>query len=159
MSAAYRNAVAPEVYDAVLGAVLTAIKRLDLRYTYGAPEEGGRYGADGRSRGRCLARLAVVCSWLIFYYAVSTTWGLFCIMVYFVLRFFCFACHVGCVPRGETESLDDLIPCPNPNHCPDSIYTSPQASSLLWIGLVHPEKSAATLTTANPESKPGLRTS
>lgn len=34
--------VAPEVYDAVLGAVLTAIKRLDLRYTYGNPEEGGR---------------------------------------------------------------------------------------------------------------------
>lgn len=42
MSAAYRDVVAPEVYDAVLGAVLTAIKRLDLRYTYGTPEEGGR---------------------------------------------------------------------------------------------------------------------
>eukprot|EP00903_Cladosiphon_okamuranus_P011333 g10683.t1 len=40
--AAYRDVVAPEVYDAVLGAVLTAIKRLDLRYTYGTPEEGGR---------------------------------------------------------------------------------------------------------------------
>ena len=42
VSAAYRDAVAPEVYDAVLGAVLTAIKRLDLRYTYATPEEGGR---------------------------------------------------------------------------------------------------------------------
>lgn len=42
VSVTYRDAVAPEVYDAVLGAVLTAIKRLDLRYTYGTPEEGGR---------------------------------------------------------------------------------------------------------------------
>lgn len=46
VSAAYRDAVAPEVYDAVLGAVLTAIKRLDLRYTYGTPEEGGRCVTD-----------------------------------------------------------------------------------------------------------------
>ncbi|CAM9233124.1 unnamed protein product [Ectocarpus fasciculatus] len=38
----YRDAIAPEVYDAVLGAMLTAVKRLDLRYTYGTPEEGGR---------------------------------------------------------------------------------------------------------------------
>lgn len=42
MSVVYRDVVAPEVYDAVLGAVLTAVKRLDLRYTYGSPEEGGR---------------------------------------------------------------------------------------------------------------------
>eukprot|EP00752_Nemacystus_decipiens_P003549 g3275.t1 len=42
VSGAYRDAVAPEVYDAVLGAVLTAVKRLDLRYTYGTPGEGGR---------------------------------------------------------------------------------------------------------------------
>lgn len=42
MSMVYKDAVTPEVYDAVLGSVLTAIKRLDLRYTYGTPEEGGR---------------------------------------------------------------------------------------------------------------------
>lgn len=46
MSVAYRDVVAPEVYDAVLGAVLTAIKRLDLRYTYGTPEDGGRCEID-----------------------------------------------------------------------------------------------------------------
>lgn len=38
----YREGVAPDVYDAVLGAVLTAVKRLDLRYTYDTPEGGGR---------------------------------------------------------------------------------------------------------------------
>lgn len=38
----YRERVAPDVYDAVLGAVLTAVKRLDLRYTYDTPEGGGR---------------------------------------------------------------------------------------------------------------------
>lgn len=46
MWVAYRDTVAPEVYDAVLGAVLTAIKRLDLRYTHGTPEEGGRCETD-----------------------------------------------------------------------------------------------------------------
>ena len=38
----YRERVAPDVYDAVLGAVLTAVKRLDLRYTYDTPGGGGR---------------------------------------------------------------------------------------------------------------------
>lgn len=42
VSVVYWDVVAPEVYDAVLGSVLTAVKRLDLRYTYGSPEEGGR---------------------------------------------------------------------------------------------------------------------
>lgn len=43
----YRERVAPDVYDAVLGAVLTAVKRLDLRYTYDTPEGGSRYERFG----------------------------------------------------------------------------------------------------------------
>ena len=37
----YREVVAPEVYDAVVGSVLTIIKRLDLRYE--TPEESVRW--------------------------------------------------------------------------------------------------------------------
>lgn len=42
VAALYRDRVAPEIYDAVLGAMLTAVKRLDLRYTFETPEEGSR---------------------------------------------------------------------------------------------------------------------
>lgn len=42
----YRERVVPEVYDAVIGSVLTIIKRLDLRYE--TPDEGVRCVTRGR---------------------------------------------------------------------------------------------------------------